>query len=186
MRKGRLSTYEQDRIIEHFVAGTTARLAGVHRNAAALYSRRLRELVVRQLAAQSGTLFGGEIEVDEFRFGGRRKGRRGRGAGGKGPVFGPLKRGGRLYTQVIPDASEAILRHPIARKVVPDSIVYSDGWRGYNALDVSGLRHIRISTAVSGLHRGRIISTGLRIFGTRRSIICVVSMRFRAFILSCF
>jgi len=25
----------------------------------------------------------------------------------------------------------------IKRKVVPDSIVYSDGWKGYNVLDVS-------------------------------------------------
>ena len=33
-------------------------------------------------------MFGGEIEVDESYFGGRRKGQRGRGAAGKIPVFG--------------------------------------------------------------------------------------------------
>ena len=27
-----------------------------------------------------------------------------RGAAGKAPVFGPLKRGGRVYTKIIPDA----------------------------------------------------------------------------------
>jgi transposase len=32
-------------------------------------------------------MFGGEIEVDESYFGGRRKGKRGRGAAGKIPVF---------------------------------------------------------------------------------------------------
>ena len=36
-------------------------------------------------------MFGGEIEVDESYFGGRRKGKRGRGAAGKIPVFGLLK-----------------------------------------------------------------------------------------------
>jgi transposase len=36
-------------------------------------------------------MFGGEIEVDESYFGGRRKGKRGRGAAGKTPVFGLLK-----------------------------------------------------------------------------------------------
>ena len=29
----------------------------------------------------------------------------------------------------------------IDRKIVPDSIVYSDCWRGYNALDVSEFKH---------------------------------------------
>jgi len=36
-------------------------------------------------------MFGGEIEVDESYFGGRRKGKLGCGAAGKIPVFGLLK-----------------------------------------------------------------------------------------------
>ena len=75
-------------------------------------------------------MLGGEIEVDESYFGGRRKGKRGRGAGGRDPVFGLLKRGGKVYTKIIPDASESTLISTIKRKVVPDSIVYSDCWRG--------------------------------------------------------
>ena len=47
--------------------------------------------------------FAGEIEVDESYFGGRSKGRRGRGAAGKVPVFGLLKRGGKVYAKVIAD-----------------------------------------------------------------------------------
>ena len=31
------------------------------------------------------------------------------------------------------------------RKVVPESIVYSDCWRGYNVLDVSEFKHCRIN-----------------------------------------
>ena len=35
---------------------------------------------------------------------------------------------------------------PIIRdKVQPDSIVYTDFWRGYNALDVSEFKHYRIN-----------------------------------------
>jgi transposase len=41
--------------------------------------------------------------VDESYFGGVRKGKRGRGAAGKVPVFGLLKRGGSVYAKVIPD-----------------------------------------------------------------------------------
>ena len=33
----------------------------------------------------------------------------------------------------------------IQQKVIPDSIVYSDYWRGYNALDVSEFKHYRIN-----------------------------------------
>ena len=71
-------------------------------------------------------MFGGEIEVDESYFGGKKKGKRGRGAAGKISVFGLLKRGGKVYTKIIADASSSTLMPIIERKVTPDSIVYSD------------------------------------------------------------
>ena len=52
-------------------------------------------------------MFGGEVEADESYFGGRREGRRGRGAGEKIQVFGLLKRSGTVYTKIIPNASSA-------------------------------------------------------------------------------
>ncbi len=149
MRKSRLSKSIQDRLIEHFVAGTTARCAaeliGVNKNTAAYYFQRLREIIANQLEQESHEVFGGEIEVDESYFGGTRKGMRGRGSAGKVPVFGLLKRGGKVYTKVIPDASSATLIPIIERKVIPDSIVYSDCWRSYNALDISEFKHYRIN-----------------------------------------
>ncbi len=149
MRKSRLSKPIQARLMEHFVAGATARcsaeLVNVHRNTAAYYFHRLREMIAWQCEQESQEVFGGEIEVDESYFGGVRKGKRGRGASGKVPVFGLLKRGGRVYTKIIADASSATLVPIIERKVVPDSIVYSDYWRGYNALDVSAFKHYRIN-----------------------------------------
>ena len=136
--------------MEHFVAGTTARCASelieINRNTAAYYYQRLREIITHHLEQESIEIFDGEIEVDESYFGGTRKGKRGRGAGGKVPVFGLLKRGGRVYTKIIPNASaETFLVPIIEQKVIPDSIVYSDCWRGYNALDVSEFKHYRIN-----------------------------------------
>jgi transposase len=152
MRKSRISVYKQDRLIEHFVSGSTARtaaaLVGVNKTTAAYFFHRLREIIVFEIEQESHEVFDGEIEVDESYFGGRRKGKRGRGAGGKTPVFGLLKRGGRVYTKIIPDASSATLYPIIERKVVPDSIVYSDCWRGYNVLDVSDFKHFRINHSV--------------------------------------
>ena len=111
----------------------------------AYYFHRLREIIAGHLEQEADTVFSGEIEVDESYFGGKRKGKRGRGAAGKVPVFGLLKRGGKVYTKVIPDASSSTLYPIIERKVVPDSIVYSDCWRGYNVLDVSDFRHFHIN-----------------------------------------
>ena len=149
MRKSRLSHYKQDRLTEHFIAGTTARTAarfcGLHRNTAAYYFLRLREIIAYELEAEIKAMFGGEIEVDESYFGGRRKGKRGRGAADKIPVFGLLKRGGKVYTKIITDASGATLITIIERKLVSDSIVYSDCWRGYNLRDVSDFHYFRIN-----------------------------------------
>jgi transposase len=147
MRKSRLSWHKQERLIEHFVAGTTARtaasLVGVNKNTGSYYFHRLRDLIFE--AIEEETPFSGEVEVDESYFGGRRKGKRGRGAGGKVPVFGLLKRGGKVFTKVIPDAKTATLMPIMREKILPDSIVYTDSWGSYNVLDVSEFKHYRIN-----------------------------------------
>lgn len=147
MRKSRLSWYKQQRLIELFVAGVTARTAAslvrVNIKTAISYFQRLRVLIYEQ--SEHLELLEGEIEADESYFGGSRKGKRGRGAAGKVPVFGLLKRNGKVFTVVIPDAKEATLIPIIRQRVKPDSIVYTDTWRSYNALDVSEFKHYRIN-----------------------------------------
>ena len=77
-------------------------------------------------------MFTGEIEVDESYFGGTHKGKKGRGAGGKVPVFGLLKRNDKVYTVIIPDAKSDTLLPIIREKVKPNSIVYTDTFRSYS------------------------------------------------------
>jgi transposase len=147
IRRSRLSWRKQVRLVEHFVAGTTARTAaeliGVNPKTAAFYYQRLRQLI-EQANSDEGPL-DGQIEVDESYFGGHRKGKRGRGAAGKVPVFGLLKRGGKVYARMIPDVKSHTLQPILERKIVPDSIVYSDTLSSYNVLDVAGFRHLRIN-----------------------------------------
>lgn len=147
MRRSRLSWAVQRRLIEHFVSGSTARtaaaLVGVNKNTAALYYHRLREIIALQ-SLNAAPLFG-EIEVDESYFGGHRKGKRGRGAGGKTPVFGLLKRGGKVYAQPIPNVKGPTLKAIIDQRIVPDSIVYSDTMSSYSVLDVASFKHFRIN-----------------------------------------
>jgi transposase len=68
MRKSRFSKVKQDRLIEHFVSGTTARCAAdlikADRKTAIYYFHKLREIIAYQLEQDSDTVFGGEIEVD--------------------------------------------------------------------------------------------------------------------------
>ncbi len=147
MRKSRLSKEKQQRLMEHFVAGTAARCAakliGVNFKTAAYYFHRLREIIYR--ATEDEAPFSGEIEVDESYFGGIRKGKRGRGAGGKVPVFGLLKRGGRVYAKAISDTRGKTLMGIMQDRIVPDSIVYTDAYHSYNVLDVSEFKHYRIN-----------------------------------------
>jgi len=62
--------------------------------------QRMREAIYHVAELEAGKLKG-EIEIDEAYFGGRRKGKRGRGAAGKSIVFGLLERDGRVYTKVV-------------------------------------------------------------------------------------
>jgi transposase len=134
--------------MEHFIAGTPARtaasLVGVHHNSAIRFFHKLRAKIALKQQNRSEQ-FCGKIEMDESYFGGVRKGKRGRGAAGKVPVFGILKRGGQVYTQVVEDTKRNTLMPIILEKIKPDSIVYTDCYRSYNALDVSGFKHYRIN-----------------------------------------
>ena len=143
----KLNTYKQTKLLELFVGGVTARSAAqltkVNRHSATLFFQKIRIMISTEL--EDNNPFEGEIEVDESYFGGHRKGNRGRGAAGKVPVFGILKRGGKVFTKVIPDASRDSLIPLIKQKVRPDSIVYTDSWRAYDVLDVSEFHHYRIN-----------------------------------------
>ncbi len=74
------------------MARAVAEPVSVRRNTAASYCTRLRKAIAEEMERASP--FAGEVEVDGSYLGGARKGKRGRGAGGKVPVFGLLKRGG--------------------------------------------------------------------------------------------
>lgn len=114
-----------------FVAGvparTAAELMGVNRNTAILYFHKLRELIAQKLAEQTPIL-AGEVEVDESYVRGRRKGKRGRGAAGKVPVFGFLKRGGLVHAVMIQDTKSLTLMGIIGERIEPDSMVYTDSY----------------------------------------------------------
>jgi len=136
-------------LLKYFVLEVTARsaanLLGIQSNSAALFYKKIRLVISEYLAQESKELFNGQIELDESYFGGTRKGKRGRGAAGKVAVFGMLKRHGKVYTVIVRDTSANMLMYEIANKIKLHSVVYTDSYQSYNALDVSGFHHHRIN-----------------------------------------
>jgi len=159
-RKSRLSKAKRLRLLEHFVVGTTARaaaeLVGVNRNTVNRFYLALRQVIAEEM--EKAAPLHGEVEVDESYFGGKRKGKRGRGAAGKVPVFGLLKRGGRVYTLPIPNAKAKTLMPILESRVVPDSIVYTDSFPSYDVIDVSTFYHRRIDHGKAFANRKRHIN----------------------------
>lgn len=124
-------------------AERVARDLGLNRKTVQAHFRRLRETIAEE-SRQALAQIGGEVEVDESYFGGVRKGKRGRGAGGKIPVFGLLKRGGEVRVVFPNRVDRANLKGAIKNPVQPQSWVYSDSFRAYDRLDVEGFHHVRI------------------------------------------
>jgi transposase len=81
-------------------AKKTAELAGVSRQTISRFYNTFRQRVAELCEAES-PFINGNIELDESYFGVRRvRGKRGRGAKGKAPVFGMLKRGGKFIPKL--------------------------------------------------------------------------------------
>ena len=98
----------------------------------------------------------GELEADESYFGPRRvKGKRGRGASGKTIVFGLFKRSDKVYTEIVPDAKKATLQAIIRGRAEIESVIHTDGWRGYNGLvDLGYAKHLRVSHSDDEFSKG--------------------------------
>jgi transposase len=88
-------------------ARAVAQIVGVNRNIAASFYIRLRKVIVDEM--EKASTFASALEGDESYFGGIRTGKNGRETAEKVPIFGLLKRGGKVYTVMIPDAHSATL-----------------------------------------------------------------------------
>ncbi len=108
-------------------------------------------------------LLRGEVEADEAYFGGRRKGKRGRGAAGKVPVFGILERRGVVHVEVVPNVQATTLLDLTVKKVRRGSIVYTDRSHGYDTLMFCGYRHLRVNHRYR-FTRGKVYVNGLEGF----------------------
>jgi transposase-like protein len=141
-----------------------ANLTNLNRNTVNRYLTLFRERIVE--VCEKDSPMKGEVEVDESYFGASRvRGKRGRGARGKTIVFGVLKREGKVYTEIVPNVTKATLQGIIRGKVAPDSVIHSDGWRGYHGLvDVGYDKHFRVHHGKNEFVRGNSHINGIESF----------------------
>ncbi len=112
---------------------------------------RMAHLIRHELMEQDGQPVGGTVEMDETYIGGRRTvakgGRRGRPGpdSNKATVFGIAQRKGQVMAVTVPNVKKVTLLPHIQKRVLPQSIVYTDELRSYNMLAKHGYYHDRVS-----------------------------------------
>jgi len=167
-RRSKITEAKFRQIVRHFALDLTATecaaLTGVSvRSVNDIYLRIRRRM--SQWCRERSPLTG-ELEADESYFGARRvRGKRGRGASGKTIVFGLLKRGDCVYTEIVPNASKATLQAIIRGKADIDSVIHTDGWRGYDGLvDIGFDKHFRVNHGNNEFVRGKHHVNGIESF----------------------
>jgi len=168
-RYAKISERKTRQIIKYFAldltANKTAQLTDLtHQSVNRIYLK-IRQRIAEE-AERASPFPACEIEVDESYFGARRvRGKRGRGAAGKTIVFGIYKRNGKVYTEIVPNVQKKTLQAIIRGKVALDSVIHSDGWRGYNGLvDVGYSKHLRINHSDDVFAIGDIHINGIESF----------------------
>jgi len=102
---------------------------------------------IRSMLTDNVVLEGSSVEADETYIGGKRHGKRGRGAEGKTPVFGLAERKGKIIAKVVPNVQAETLLPIIKEKVLESSTVYTDELPSYDRLPKLGYQHRRIHHA---------------------------------------
>ena len=126
----------------HGVSGMELhRTLGVTRKCAYRIGMQIRQLMAK--ADYQGLLggIGQQVELDEAYVGGRRPGKRGRGAAGKTVVMGMKERNGYIRAEVIPNASGKHLEEVFNRNIARETIISTDEWVGYNLVTPAGHWH---------------------------------------------
>jgi len=173
IKYSKLSDYKIKKLIACFSsdidATKTSEILRLNRKTVNRYFRIFRE-VIYQKQVSDKRIFFGEVELDEAYFGAKRlRGipmpqKRGRGTW-KQPVFGVFERDGRVYTEIVPNAKQSTLRKIISGKINPESIIYTDGWRGYNGLlDIGYNKHFRIDKSKSFSNQYGVHINGIESF----------------------
>ena len=88
-----------------------------------------------------GEMMSDIVEADETYVGGKRRGKRGRGAAGKTPVIGIAERNGEVKAIVAPDTKAATIIPFIRENVEQGAQVMTDEYHSYKRVSLNGFKH---------------------------------------------
>ncbi|MGA9048475.1 MAG: IS1595 family transposase [Dehalococcoidia bacterium] len=103
---------------------------------------------IRTLLDENPGMFTTEVEVDETYIGGARHGTRGRGAEGKTAVIGIAQRKGKVISKVVTDTKRSTVMPLINKNVAKKSIIYTDEYPVYDAIDKFGYGHEEVNHSI--------------------------------------
>jgi transposase-like protein len=168
MKYSRLSRIKRCQILrcfcEDITASSTAVIVSVNRKTVNAYYNEFRKAIFHQSLKES-IQETGEFELDESYFGAKRiRGKRGRGAAGKTPVFGLLKRGGKVFVSIVPDCTKEALMPIIKGQILEGATIHTDGWKAYDGLILNGYDHYRVYHSANEFARGKSHVNGIESF----------------------
>lgn len=93
-------------------------------------------------------LLSGHVEIDEAYIGGKRQGKRGRGAEGKTIVMGFKERNGKLVTEIIPNVKMKTLQEQTLNCVERGTTISTDELLSYGLLAKEGYTHVAVKHGI--------------------------------------
>ena len=154
-------------ILKYFCCDETSNKTAIYTNISRNTVNKIFDKIRKRIFSLSANLTkdSGEFELDESYFGAKRvRGKRGRGAAGKTPVFGLLKRDGKVYVEIVKNCTREQLLPVIQGKILEGSTINTDGWKAYDGLVLNGYTHHRVFHSKNEFARGKNHVNGIESF----------------------
>ncbi len=119
---------------------------------------------IRSMLAENILLEGSSVEVDDAYFGGKRRGKRGRGAQGKTIAIGAVQRQGKVVTKVVKSLRKFTVTAFVVETVKPQSILCTDEFMSYDGMEKLGYDHRRIEHSTQIYVKGDIHTNNIEGF----------------------
>ena len=127
---------------------------------------------IRGLMYPDDDILSGVVEADETYVGGKARGKRGRGAANKTPIFGVVERGGKVFALPVQNTKANTLMPIICDVVEPGTKLMTDEYRSYGSATTYGFVHQTVQHGIKEYVRGDVHTNTLEGFWSqlKRSI----------------
>ena len=167
IKRSHISEKKFREILKYFCCDETSNKTAIYTNISRNTVNKIFDKIRKRIFSLSVNLTkdSGEFELDESYFGAKRvRGKRGRGAAGKTPVFGLLKRDGKVYVEIVKNCTREQLLPIIQGKILEGSTINTDGWKAYDGLVLNGYTHHRVFHSKNEFARGKNHVNGIESF----------------------